>query len=122
MARILVIDDDDLIREMLGQILGDAGHEVVPASNGEMGVDLFRRQPADLIITDIIMPEKDGWEAIVELRRDFPEVKIIAMSGGGKMGPYSYLMMAKRFGAERVFPKPLKKSELLEAINELTDE
>lgn len=118
-ARILVIDDDDLIRSMLTQMLGAAGYDVITAANGDIGIKLFREQPADLIITDIIMPEKEGWETIMELRRDFPNVKIIAISGGGRQGPYSYLMLAKRFGAERIFTKPLKRDELLKAISEL---
>lgn len=122
MPRILVIDDDDLIRVMLTQMLEDAGYAVAVAQNGDEGIKLFREQPADLIITDIIMPEKEGWETIVELRRDYPRVKIIAISGGGRIGPYSYLMVAKRFGAERVFTKPLKKEELLKAVRELLAE
>lgn len=122
MPRILVIDDDDLIRVMLSQMLEDAGHQVAVAANGDEGIKLFRANPADLIITDIIMPEKEGWETIVEIRRDFPRVKIIAISGGGRIGPYSYLMVAKRFGAERVFTKPLKKEELLKAVGELLAE
>ncbi|MFH0823206.1 MAG: response regulator [Pseudomonadota bacterium] len=119
MARILVIDDDDLVLSMLGRVLENAGHVVTVASNGEVGIRLFREQPTDLIITDIIMPEKEGWETILELRGEFPHVKIIAISGGGRQGPYGYLMLAKRFGAERVFSKPLKSEELLNAISEL---
>ncbi len=122
MPRILVIDDDDLIRVMLHQMLEDAGYDVAVAANGDEGIKLFHEQAADLIITDIIMPEKEGWETIVELKRDYPRVKIIAISGGGRIGPYSYLMVAKRFGAERVFTKPLKKDELLKAIRELLAE
>lgn len=117
MARILVIDDDYQIRDMLSQILEQAGYDVEVAPDGAVGVNMYRENPADLIITDILMPEKEGWETITELRRDFPDVRIIAISGGGeKTGPYSYLMLAKRFGAEHVFTKPVKKEELLRAI------
>jgi CheY-like chemotaxis protein len=119
MARILVIDDDDQVREMLRQMMELAGHEVAVAANGEIGMRTYREQPADLIVTDIIMPEKDGWEAIVELRKEFPDVKIVAISGGARLGPYSYLAIAKRFGAQRVFAKPVEKAELLKAITEL---
>ncbi len=119
MARILVIDDDDQVRELLRQMMEHAGHEAVVAADGQIGMRMHREQPADIIVTDIIMPEKDGWEAIVELRKEFPDVKIIAISGGARLGPYSYLAIAKRFGAQRVFAKPLEKAELLRAIEEL---
>jgi CheY-like chemotaxis protein len=119
MARILVIDDDDQVREMLRQMIRNAGHEVEVAADGDVGMAMYRDNPADLIVTDIIMPEKDGWEAIVELRRDYPAVKIIAISGGARVGPYSYLAIAKRFGAQKVFAKPIEKTELLQAIGEL---
>ena len=119
MARILVIEDDDQVREMLRQSIRNAGHEVVVATDGAIGIQMYRESPADLIVTDIIMPEKDGWEAIVELRKAYPDIKIIAISGGARLGPYSYLAIAKRFGAQRVFAKPIEKAELLKAIDEL---
>ena len=72
-----------------------------------------------MVITDILMPEKNGWEAILELRKDFPDIKVIAISGGGILGPFSYLMLAKRFGARHVFSKPLEKKRLLAAVREL---
>ncbi len=119
MARILVIDDDPQIRSLLRQMLERAGYEVIDAQDGMAGINLYRESPTDLVITDILMPEKNGWEAILELRRDFPEVKVIAISGGGKLGPFSYLMMAKRFGARQVFSKPLQRNTLLAAVKEL---
>lgn len=119
MARVLVIDDDPLVRAMLKQTLEKSGYEVADASDGAEGIGLFRQKPADVVITDIIMPGKDGWETIVELRRDFPDVKIIAISGGDRIGPTSYLMIGRRFGAQRIFAKPLKKDELLKAVSEL---
>ena len=119
MARILVIDDDPLIRDMLSQVLEEAGHEVVLAPDGEEGMNLFRSGPADLVITDIVMPEKDGWETVVVLKKEFPAVKIIAVSGGAKIGPFTHLMTAKRLGADLIFAKPLKKHELLKGIEEL---
>ncbi|MFC1834955.1 response regulator [Thermodesulfobacteriota bacterium] len=118
-ARILVIDDDEAMRFMLREMLGRAGYEVVEAPNGSVGTKLFRESPTDLIITDMVMPEKDGMETIMELRTEFPDVKIIALSGGAKIGPYSYLMTAKRFGAEKTFTKPVKRVELLDAVREL---
>jgi DNA-binding NtrC family response regulator len=119
MAKILVVDDDPNIRMLLRQILERAGYEVVEAPNGQVGTNLYRESPTDVVITDILMPEKSGWEAILELRADFPEVKVIAISGGGTLGPFSYLMLAKRFGARHVFSKPLEKNRLLAAVEDL---
>lgn len=119
MARILVIDDDPEIRSMLRQMLERVGHEVMEAGDGKAGVELYREQSADLIIMDIIMPVRSGWAAIVELRREFPDIKIIAISGGRELGPHSYLTVAKRFGAKRIFRKPIEKEELLEAVGDL---
>ena len=118
MAYILVIDDDDQIRALLQQVLERAGHKVVSAADGNQGIKLFRAQAADLIITDIIMPEKEGLETIMELRRDFPEVRIIAISGGGRMKPDEYLHLAERCGAHRTLTKPFWREELLAAVRE----
>lgn len=123
MHRILVIDDDFAVRELLRRTLEGAGYHVQVAADGEVGMRLFREDPTDLIIADIIMPGKQGIDTIAELKRDFPHVGIIAISGGGKrIGPYSYLMLAKQWGAEKVFNKPLKRNELLEAVHELLGE
>jgi CheY-like chemotaxis protein len=119
MTRILVVDDDPQIRAMLGQILERAGYAVVLAADGEAACQLFRASPTDIIIMDMVMPEKGGVETIMELRTEFPGVKIIAMSGGGRTGPYSYLKMAERFGAEKVFSKPLRREKILEAVRDL---
>jgi CheY-like chemotaxis protein len=120
MARILVLDDDAVMREVLRAMLEAAGHEVIDAADGEAGMEIYRTQPTDLIVTDMIMPEKTGMEAIAELKQEFPDVKIIAISGGGeKSGPYSYLMMAKRLGAKRILMKPIKHQELVEAVSEV---
>ena len=121
MARILVIDDDDQILRTLHQVLEMEGHEVVDASNGKEGMRLFREQGAGLIITDIVMPEKEGLETIMELRRDFPDIKIIAISGGGRVDPESYLTLAKGFGALRTLAKPFEREELLVAVRELLE-
>jgi len=82
MSRILVTDDEDQIRAMLRHALESSGHEVLEANNGEEGVRIYQKQPADLVITDILMPEKEGLESIRELRRLNPAVRIIAISGG----------------------------------------
>lgn len=122
MPRILLIDDDPDLRAMLSEMLTREGYEVASAPDGNVGTVLFRQNPADLIVTDMVMPEKDGMETIMELRHDYPDVKIVALSGGGKIGPYSYLVLAKRFGAERAFTKPVKMAPFLAAIRELLGE
>ncbi len=122
MARILVIDDDEQVLDMLYESLTREGYDVLRASNGEQGLRLYRQEPVDLIITDIIMPEKEGIETIIELRRDFPDVKIIAMSGGGRIGTKDYLHLAKIFGVQRTFTKPVAREQLLIAIKELLKE
>ncbi|MDM8552269.1 response regulator [Desulfobacterales bacterium HSG2] len=120
MKRILVIDDEEQVRSMLRMTLEDAGYEVEDAPDGDMGVRLFREKPTDVIITDILMPEKEGIETILELRRDFPGIKIIAISGGGRFrSPNTFLTMAEHFGASRIFSKPLRQRELLSAVREL---
>ncbi len=120
MPRILVIDDDPNVRDILRRMLGRAGYDVLTASNGKAGVQLFRDQGADVVITDIVMPEQEGLETIRELRGEYPEVKIIVVSGGGGLGePSSYLYMAKMFGARYTLQKPIPRGELLAAVREL---
>lgn len=116
MKRILVIDDDEQICAMLRQMLSRAGHLVDEAPNGDVGIRLHRASPYDLIITDIFMPEREGLETIRELRNDFPDAKIIAMSGGGNSGELSYLSLAKSFGAQQAIVKPFNRAELLECV------
>jgi CheY-like chemotaxis protein len=117
MKRILVIDDDTQMRQMLRQTLERAGYEVVEAQDGEEGMKLYRQSPTDLIITDIIMPEKEGVETIIELKRDFPDVKIIAISGGSRgVAAQNCLSYVSCLGVSDVFSKPFEREELLEAI------
>jgi DNA-binding response OmpR family regulator len=122
MARILVIDDDNQIREMIRQMLTREGYEVVEAANGKQGAKVFREKPTDLVITDLIMPEKEGIETIVELRRDHPSLKIIAISGGGRTPPEIYLEDARLLGAHITLRKPFERQELLEAVRKLLKE
>jgi YesN/AraC family two-component response regulator len=119
MANILIIDDDPQILNMLSQILKRAGYGVVEALDGKQGLKLYRENPTDLIITDIIMPEKEGLETIMELQRDFPDVKIIAISGGGHNLAENYLYMARVLGVQRTFAKPIARDELLKSVSEL---
>ena len=117
MAQILVIDDDVMLQRVLKEILHFLGHEVRQAFDGKEGVRLFRESPPDLVLTDILMPEQDGLQTIRELRRECPEVKIIAMSGGSLFWPeMDSLSCAARFGARHVLRKPFAPDELREAL------
>ena len=115
MACILVIEDELGTRVAFRQMLKQAGHEVLEAPDGETGLAVCGQQPVGLVITDILMPDKEGLETIRELRRDFPGVKIIAISGSG----YRYLHMAEEFGAHRTFSKPFHWEKVLQAVKEL---
>ncbi len=119
MALILVVDDDQLFRTMLSETLVNLGHNVVQACNGTEGLKLYRRAGADLIITDIVMPEAEGFELLTELQKNRSRVKIIAMSGGGRGHKVDYLESARCLGAARVLAKPFTNDELLAAIQEL---
>jgi CheY-like chemotaxis protein len=119
MPTIMLVDDDDEFRTILGESLRRAGYEVREASDGRQGLKLYREQAADLIITDLIMPEKEGLEMIQEVLRLRPDVKIIAISGGSRDGSSDYLKIAKVFGARRVLAKPFAREEMLNAIKEL---
>ena len=117
--RILVIDDDDQMRVLLRQVMEWAGYEVMEAEDGREGMQKQRRQPANLVITDLIMPEQEGLETISLLRKEFPQTRIIAISGGGRIGPEAYLPAAQELGADRVFSKPFDVRELAGAVKEL---
>jgi CheY-like chemotaxis protein len=117
MARILVIDDDEDVRAVLRGVLEQAGHEVVVAANGVEGIDAFRRLAADLVITDIVMPEKEGIETIRDLVEEFPNARIVAMSGGGKrLNRDNALFTASEIGAYKILRKPFEPSELLSSV------
>jgi DNA-binding response OmpR family regulator len=122
MAKIYVFDDEPSILLMIKKMLEKAGYEVDIALNGKEGMELFKRNVPDLLITDIIMPEKEGLETILELRKSYPELKIIAISGGGRISPGGYLPGAKLLGANIVFEKPLDQKEFLQAVALLLDE
>jgi len=116
MARILIIDDEPQIRSMLKLMLERDGYEVVEAPDGVEGISVYRQNPADLIITDLIMPNKDGIGMIIDLKKEFPEVKIIAMSGGGLNKPDGYLKGAKKLGASCTLTKPIDREEMLRVV------
>lgn len=119
MARILIIDDDDQFRLLMKHRLERAGYETEQAPDGKIGIQLYQQGNIDLIVTDIIMPEKEGVEMILELRKDYPDAKIIAFSGGGLSSSDSILRTVEKLGANYVFPKPFAWEEMLAAIHNL---
>ena len=122
MAKILVIDDEPSILLMIKKMLEKEGHEVDLALNGRDGTELFENIKPAMVITDIIMPEKEGLETILELRKKNPGLKIIAISGGGRISPEGYLPGAKLLGADMVFQKPLVPKEFISAVSKLLNE
>ena len=122
MARILVIDDDVQVRGAVRRILERAGHTVEDVGNGDAGLQAHRERPADLIITDIFMPERDGIETVRQLRRESPQVKIIVISGGDRTQTMDLRKDAELLGAARSLRKPFELSELVQAVGELLGE
>jgi CheY-like chemotaxis protein len=122
MARILVIDDDSLIRETLRRMLEGAGHEVTEAEDGAAGLKAVSAQRPDLVVTDIYMPGKEGIETIRELRQIVPGLKIIAISGSSWSSGHDALSSAKLLGADRTLPKPFRREQLLASIRDCLQE
>jgi CheY-like chemotaxis protein len=116
MFRILIIDDDLETRLMLRETLEGAGYEVEEAENGTEGLNLYRRRPIHLIITDVVMPEKGGLEVIMELRRETRMLPIIAMLGGGQLRSKEALPSAHEPGASEILSKPFTREEILRAV------
>jgi DNA-binding response OmpR family regulator len=110
---VLVIDDDPHIVESLAMMLEDHGFRVLTANDGARGLEVFREQKPAAVLTDILMPEQDGIGAIIEMRRERPEIKIIAISGAGRMGKTDPLAMARKLGADATFEKGRSANELL---------
>ena len=121
MASILLVEDDDQLRTMLKLLLTSSGHEVQEESNGARVCEMYQEQRFDLVITDLVMPDIEGLEVIVELRRKDPNVRIIAMSGGGQGRAEAYLRIAQQLGAKITLSKPFGNQELLEAVRVVLD-
>jgi CheY-like chemotaxis protein len=119
MSAILVIDDDASVREVVSEMLRLEGHAVTIAENGREAILLLTRQRFDLVITDLIMPEKEGIETIGEIRRTDKHLPILAISGGGRLGPGDYLETARYIGADATLAKPFARQELLTTIDAL---
>lgn len=122
MTRILLVDDDDLSRGAIHKMLERAGYTVASTGNGREALELYRQDPSDLVITDLIMPDTDGLEIIQELRRTHPGTRILAISGGGRVNALEYLTVARKFGAVEVLSKPFSNQDLRQAVETaLTD-
>jgi len=118
MAKILVIDDEEQIRGLLKRVFQNQGHRVITADNGAVGLKMMAQELFDLVITDIFMPEKEGMETIIEIKRDYPTVKILAVSGGDSQG-YDYLPMTKPLGADACLNKPFSNEDIVRLVDGL---
>jgi CheY-like chemotaxis protein len=121
MPRFLITDDSLAIRTLLTEILEGSGHEVETASNGIEAIKCLQDRTFDVLITDIFMPEKDGIELILEVRVLYPELRVIAISGGGPGVGMDLLKPAKRLGATQILRKPVSRAELLQAVQEVLE-
>lgn len=121
MATILVIDDEAQLRKLIVRILEKENHRVIAARNGIEGIKYFQEQHIDLVITDILMPEKDGIEVIREIKKSNPEVDVVAISGGGQLGADQYLKMANKLGAQYTLLKPFQRNDLINIVNHLLE-
>lgn len=117
MAKILLVEDDELVRDMLAQVLQRASHEVESANDGEQATEILKKIEPDIMVTDIIMPKKSGITLITEVKNKHPNMEIIAISGGGRLDPTGYLDLSETLGATVSFEKPVDKSALLMAID-----
>ncbi|MEO5864397.1 MAG: response regulator [Nitrospiraceae bacterium] len=118
MPSILIIDDDDSLRDSLRRTLHKEGYTIMEASEGGRGLKQLERQPVDVILLDMFMPDKDGLETIGVLRRTHPGIRIIAMSGGGFKGTVDVLHVAKKLGVRRTLAKPFTREQLFDALRE----
>lgn len=122
MKRIMIVDDDEQFRTMLKDVLEQNGYMTVEAADGGEAMEQMERNPADIVIVDVIMPVMDGLETIIRMRREYPFVRFIAISGGGRIEPQNYLDSAEKLGAFRSFSKPIDNQQLLAAVEELLAE
>ncbi len=117
MPSVLVVDDEDQVRQLIRETLEQAGYDVQEARDGKEGLERYRANPADLVIMDILMPDQDGLESTMTLRREFPASRVIAITGGSDMiGILNFLDVAKMLGARRTLQKPFEMKTLLDAV------
>jgi len=119
MAKILIIDDDDTMREIMAELLALDNYETVLAADGSLGLESYRQERPDLVITDLIMPNKDGVTVVQELKAEFPQARIMVLSGTQDLSKFS---QAVRFDANRILTKPFETDQLLDAVAQLIDE
>ncbi len=119
MSAILLIDDDASVLDVMSEMLRLEGHDVTIAENGKAAADCVKNASFDLVITDLIMPEKEGLETIADIRRSLAEIPIIAISGGGRLGPNDYLETARFIGANATLAKPFARTELINTVDSL---
>jgi len=119
MAGVLIVEDDKELREMISLSLMRRKFTVIEASNGKEAIMHFKPSIIDLVVTDLIMPEEDGLKVIMKLREQKPSIKVIAISGGGKAGPGSYLNLAKALGADAIYSKPFSLNDLIDRIENM---
>ncbi len=119
MAGILLVEDDHDLRSMLKKSLQKGNYLIIEASNGKEALHKFKSLLVDLVITDLVMPEQDGIGLIMELKKIKPDIKIIAISGGGKAGPSNYLSIAETLGANAIFAKPFSVTTFQEKVDEI---
>ncbi len=116
MAKVLLVEDDELVRYALSELLEEAGHRVLARENGVKIIEFIECNPVDIVITDIVMPEVDGIEVLTMMRQTFPELPVVALSGGGRISGADYLQMADVIGAKRTIAKPVKPEVLLDTV------
>jgi len=121
MPGVLIVEDDKELREMLKMSLIRRNFTVLEAENGKAAITHFKPLITDLVVTDLIMPEEDGLKVVIKLRELKPSIKIIAISGGGKVGPGSYLNLAKALGADAIYSKPFSINDLIAKIEQLLE-
>ena len=122
MKNILLVDDEASIRTMVRAVLNDPEYSFSEAFNGTEALEILEKEEFDLIITDVIMPDCDGIELVMTVRKKLPDIKVIVMSGGGRVRADHYLNLAEKLGAARVFEKPFNTAELRETVKELLAE
>ena len=119
MSKILIIDDDEQIRKLFSRKLLSLGYTILTADDGDIGLQIYRKETPDLVLMDIIMPRKEGIELIREIMVEYPDAKIVAISAGGRGKASDYLEYARRFGAKRVLEKPVELTELAQVVEEV---
>jgi DNA-binding response OmpR family regulator len=116
---VCVIDDDDRVRDTICKILRRAGFTVADANDGDVGIEIVARTQPSVVVTDIVMPNREGIETICELKKRFPAIRILAISGGGRIGPQDFLELAAALGADDCLAKPFRPAELLTKVSDL---